>query len=143
RVHWSRGNRIPASPRLQVSVSRCFLLFDDDLHARSFFCISRLRDGAVVAYFLVEDVPATVNSLDNLLRLIAERMPDIFQALHQRIIGNRRVNPDSMNQFIFANESSIVFDQILQGLERLGAQLDLFLTVQQTAARQIESEPVE
>ena len=48
-----------------------------------------------------------------------------------------------MNQFIFANESSIVFNQILQGLKRLGAQLDLFLTVQQTAARQIESEPVE
>src|SRR5438552_8138033 len=77
RVHGWRGNRIPASPRLQASVSRCFLLFDNDLHARSLFCISRLRDCAVVAYFLVEDVPATVNSLDNLMRLIAERMPNV------------------------------------------------------------------
>ena len=47
-----------------------------------------------------------------------------------------------MNQFIFANESSIVFNQILQGLKRLGAQLDLCLPVQQTTARQIEREPV-
>ena len=117
RVHWWRGNRIPASPRLQVSVSRCFLLFNDDLNARCLFRISRHLRGAVVPHFPVEDVPATVNSLDNLLRLIAERMPDIFQAFHQRVIRNRRVNPDSMNQFIFANESLIVFDQILQGLK--------------------------
>src|SRR5205807_6762648 len=117
RMRGWRGNRIPASPRLRVSVSRYFLLLDDDLHAGSLFRISRRRDSAVVAYFLVEDVPATVNSLDNLLRLIAERMPDIFQALHQRVVRNRRVNPDSMNQFIFADESLIVFDQILQGFK--------------------------
>ena len=68
---------------LDYSVSVCLFLFDDDLNAGSFFRISRLRDGAVVAYFPVEDIPATMNSLDNLLRLIAERMPNIFQALHQ------------------------------------------------------------
>jgi len=124
------------------SVSVRLFLFDDDLNARSLFCISGNLRGAVVSHFRVEDVPATVNCLDNLLRLIAERMPNIFQALHQRIIGYCHANPDRMNQFIFADKSPIVFDQVSQDLKRLGAQFYLFVTVQQTTARQVEHELV-
>src|SRR5258705_4718715 len=45
-----------------------------------------------------------------------------------------------MDQFIFADESPIVFDQILQHLNRLRAQFDLFLTALQTTAPQVERE---
>ena len=59
------------------------LLFDDDLNARSLFRILRNLRGAVISHFRVKDVTATVNCLDNLLLLIAERMPNVFKALHQ------------------------------------------------------------
>src|SRR5438128_1169911 len=45
-----------------------------------------------------------------------------------------------MDQFIFADKPAIVLYQILQDFKRLGAQLDLFLRAQQTAAPQIERE---
>src|SRR2546430_1462210 len=67
-------------------------------------------------------------------------MPNIFQALHQRIIGYCRVNPDSTHQFILADESPIVFDQIPEDLKRLTAQFYLLLTVLQTTARQVKRE---
>jgi hypothetical protein len=98
--------------------------------------------GTVVSDFLVEDVTTPRHCLDNLLRLIAEGVPNILQALHQRIIGYCRVNPDSMDQFIFADESTIVLDQIPEDLKRLGAQSYLFLTLLQTTARQVERELV-
>jgi hypothetical protein len=58
-----------------------------------------------------------VNCFDNLLALILQRMPDIFQALHQRTIRNRRINPYGANQFIFADQPLVVFNQILQHFE--------------------------
>ena len=45
-----------------------------------------------------------------------------------------------MDQFILADEPSVVLYQIVQDFKRLGAQLDLFLSAQQTAAPQVERE---
>src|SRR2546422_6848104 len=45
-----------------------------------------------------------------------------------------------MDQFILADESPAVLYQIVQDFKRLGAQLDLFLSAQQTAAPQVERE---
>src|SRR5438105_15439972 len=45
-----------------------------------------------------------------------------------------------MDQFILADEPSVVLYQIPQDLKRLRAQLDLFLSAQQTAAPQVERE---
>ncbi len=70
-------------------------------------------------------------------------MTDIFQALHQRIIGYARVNPDSVNQFILADQSPIVCYQVCKDLKRFWTKSNLFLSAQQAAASQVERETVE
>ena len=45
-----------------------------------------------------------------------------------------------MDQFILADQPTVVLYQIVEDFKRLGAQLDLFLSAQQTAAPQVERE---
>jgi len=128
-----RSNRIAASPRPRVSVSQALGLFDEEVNARRLFRVS--GDRSVLAHFLVKDVTTPRHGLDNLLCLIAQRATYFHQALHQRIVRDRCVNPHGLDQFIFADESPIVFDEILQDLKRLGAQLDVI--VNQTGWEQV------
>ena len=81
-----------------------------------------------------------MNGLDYLLCIVAQRMPNILQALHQRIIGYRGVNPNRSNQFILTDEPFTVFNQILQNFKRLATQFDLVLTVLQTTTGYVEHE---
>jgi hypothetical protein len=78
-----------------------------------------------------------MNRFDDLLRLISERMANVFQALHQRIIRYCRVRPHRLDQFILPNQSSIVFYEVLQDLKRLRTEFYFVLTPPQTTSGQV------
>jgi len=75
-----------------------------------------------------------------LLTVLTKRSPYFNQALNQRVVSNCRVGPDSREQLVLTNQSTIVLDKMFEGVERLGAQLDLFTITKQTATREIERE---
>src|SRR6185312_17129928 len=91
--HFCTGGWQPM--RRPDSMAVCFLFFNNYLNARSLFAVSsHRRSWNGVADFLVKDVAAPVNCFDNLLALIMKCMANVLEALHERAIGNRGLDPD-------------------------------------------------
>jgi hypothetical protein len=89
----------------------------------------------------VENVAAPPNSSDRLR--VAERTPDLHQTLDERIVRDRDVSPDGLDQVLLRDEAPGGADQIHQDVEGLGPQLDLATSSKQRVTPQIERELAE
>jgi hypothetical protein len=77
------------------------------------------------------------------LLVIAQRLAHFTQAPRQLVIARIPFGPHRLNQLIFADEPSAVFDQEFESLKSLWAQLYLNAFTEKAPARQIECEAVE
>src|SRR5262245_36389375 len=71
----------------------------------------------------LEQIAALGDGLDLELALAIESLPDVLDALHQRVLGDRDVAPDLVDEFRLADQPAAVAGEIGQYIERFGAQL--------------------
>jgi hypothetical protein len=72
-----------------------------------------------------EEVAAASDGPDQLLRVVVQGPPDSDHALRQRIVGDRSVRPNRLDQSRLGDQLPVVIDQIGQDLKRLRAERDL------------------
>jgi len=70
-------------------------------------------------------VSAARHSFEQLLIAVVEGAAQLDRALNEGIIGDKGVGPNGLHQFLFADESSGVLDEVFEGLIDLGAEFDL------------------
>jgi hypothetical protein len=58
------------------------------------------------------------------MRIVSQRLPQVHDALDQRILGNRRVFPESIQEFVFGDQAVPSLDQENQDIERLRPEAD-------------------
>src|SRR5262245_66314377 len=92
---------------------------------------------AVLTHLCVEDVATSRYGLDVVLLVVAQRLAHFTQAPRQLIVAGIPLRPHGLDQFIFADEPSAVFDQECESGKTLGAQLYLFAFTQKAATRGI------
>jgi hypothetical protein len=81
--------------------------------------------------------------LDDLLCLIAQRSPNLADALRQGVIGDRHIRPDGLDQLVLAHQPVGILDQIAKQLEGLGTELDLMAVGAQATGGEVQGESVE
>jgi len=79
-----------------------------------------------------EQISAPRYGLEQLLFAILQCTPQLQRALHQRIIGNEGIGPHCLHQFLFADQPSRVFHQILESFVDLRAKFDFLSRLKQT-----------
>ena len=87
-----------------------------------------------------ERVSATRDGLQQLLRMIVQCATQFNGALDERVVGHEAVRPDRLNQFLFTDQPSGIFHQILERLIHLRAKLDLLVGLEQTTPSYIQLE---
>ena len=75
--------------------------------------------------------------------VVAQRPPDLHEALHQRVVGDGRVRPDGLHQLLLGDQPAGVPNEVGEDVEALRPEPDLAAVVQQRAARRIEDEAAE
>jgi hypothetical protein len=58
-------------------------------------------------------------------RVVAERLADLDDALHDRVVGDRRIRPDGPGDLVLADHSGAVFEEQLERLEGFRAEVNL------------------
>jgi len=87
-----------------------------------------------------EQIASPRHGLDQLLRAVADRLPDVADAAGQRFVGHHQPRPDGSHQLVLGHHAAGVARQTRQHVEALGPQLHRALAAQQRAAREVERE---
>jgi len=90
-----------------------------------------------------EQIPAPRHSLEQLLVAIIQRATQLEGTLHQRIVGNEGVRPHRLHQFLFADQPTRMFHQVLEGFKHLRAKLDLLSRFEHTPPGDVQRELAE
>src|SRR5262249_34518777 len=72
-----------------------------------------------------EQIAAACDRLDDCLRLVFERGPDVADALHQRIVGDEDAGPQRLDQFVLGHHPPRVARKIEQHVEGFGPQWEM------------------
>jgi hypothetical protein len=72
-------------------------------------------------------VSAARDGSDHFLLIVAQGIPDFGKALHQRVIGNRDVAPNGLDQFRLGHKVAVPLQQIGKYLEGFRPERDLLL----------------
>jgi hypothetical protein len=76
-------------------------------------------------------------------RIISNRLPDLNDALHHGIVGDRCVPPDRLEQFLLGNQPIAVTHEVLQDLQRLLAQVNPGVSADDAASSRVDLDIVE
>ena len=90
-----------------------------------------------------KEVAPTCHGLDDPVILVAQGMPNVSDTLDQSIVGDKHPGPDRLDQLVLADHPARVLHQIAQNIERLGPQLNVFVTAPQRASLQVQGVDVE
>jgi hypothetical protein len=88
-----------------------------------------------------EQVPATRHGFEQLLIAVVEGAAKFKGALHQGIVGDERVGPDGLHQFLFADQSAGVFDEVFESPVELGAEFDFLYSLENTPLGEVQGKP--
>src|ERR1051326_330939 len=72
-----------------------------------------------------EPVTAARYGLNQVRPVLAERSPQLADALHEHVVGDGQTGPDRRKELLFRDKSSGIFDQEIQQIKCLWAQDDL------------------
>ena len=91
-----------------------------------------------------EQVAALGHGLEQLLRLVAQGLPDVADALGDQFVGHHHVRPDRRHDRVAVHDPAGVLDQQPQQRQRLRPQRHLgAVRAEQSAAGEVEGEAVE
>ena len=88
-------------------------------------------------------VATTRDGLDDPVRLIAQGLPYISDALNQCIVGDEDTGPDCLDQLVLADHPAPIFDKIAQDVEGFWPQLNVIVSAPQRASLQVQRVDVE
>jgi hypothetical protein len=128
----------------QCSCDRCRSICA--VHRRPRRCLAGDRRGVTTWQRLdrhVEQVTAPRDGAHQRTRLVAERATDLHQALGDRVVRDRRMPPDGVQQFFAPDQPARMAHHIQQELEALGPQPKLASRAEQGATPHVEHEGVE
>src|SRR6516165_9664631 len=91
----------------------------------------------------LKSITAAGHRPDQAWPTVSEGAPQLADALHQHIIGNREVGPNRSKELILRDKAAGVFDQMAQNREGFWPQANLVLCEKKTAAIQIQEIAVE
>ncbi len=98
-------------------------------------CVAwRRRDRAHLA---VHQVSAPAHCLDDVLGR-PQRTADLYQALHQGVLGHGRVRPDGVQHFLLWNHPAGVRQEISQHAEAARTQPHFFAAIQDDLAPEVQ-----
>src|SRR5262245_5669828 len=86
----------------------------------------------------VEYVTTAWHGLHHSMPIVIERLPDLRNALRQRIIGDERVRPDGADELLFGNQSTVSFDQEHEHSECLASDAHFLSSSEQATAVEVE-----
>src|SRR5262249_46415241 len=90
-----------------------------------------------------QQIAAASDGLQDRLRFVLERGPDVADALHKRVVGNENAGPEGLDQFILRHDPTGVPCEIEKHVEGLGPQWELALGIPTARRVGVELEPVE
>ena len=87
-----------------------------------------------------ENVASARNRFQNLLGTVAQRAAQFDHALHQRVIGDKRLRPENANQLLLRHQASGIPHQVIECVINFGTQPHLVAGLQERAAPKIQRE---
>jgi hypothetical protein len=87
-----------------------------------------------------KQVSAPGYGLQQFLGAIIQCAAQFDSALDQRIVRNKRVGPDSLNQFLFPDQPSGVLHQVFESLVYLGAKFDFLVAPENATLSDVQRE---
>ena len=87
-----------------------------------------------------KQVSAPRYGLQQFLSAIIQCAAQFDSALDQRIVGNKCVGPDRLDQFLFADQPSGVLHQVFEGFVYLGTKFDFLVALENTTPSDVQRE---
>src|SRR5262249_43121207 len=88
-------------------------------------------------------IPAPRHGFEQSLVPIIESPAQFQDALHQRIIGDKCVWPDSLHEFLLADQALRVLHEVFEGFIDLGPKLYLLCALKKTRLCEVQGEIAE